>query len=238
MKKLLITLLFSLGSLAQASENITLDKAPIDQNSQASLQRGAQLFVNYCLNCHSAAYMRFNRLQDIGLTEKQIKENLLVGTEKVGDQMKIALQKADGKAWFGATPPDLTVVARSRSADWLYTYLRGFYADSSRPTGWNNVAFPNVGMPHVLWELQGEQALHVEKHEGGHEVSKLVLVKSGKLSPAEYDAAVADLVNYLVYMGEPAQAQRKHLGLLVILFLGLLFVASYYLKKDYWKDIH
>jgi ubiquinol-cytochrome c reductase cytochrome c1 subunit len=238
MKKLLIIFLMLMPSLVLASESVPLDKAPIDPNNQASLQRGAKVFVNYCLNCHSAAYMRFNRLQDIGLTEKQIKDNLLVGTDKVGDQMKIALTKKDAKEWFGVAPPDLTVVARSRSADWLYTYLRGFYADSARPTGWNNVAFANVGMPHVLWELQGEQVLKTEKHEGGHETHTLTLNKSGKLSPAEYDATIADLVNYLVYMSEPAQNQRKHLGVIVLLFLGLLFVASYYLKKEFWKDIH
>lgn len=238
MKKLLFILVMLLPSLVLASESVPLDKAPIDPNNQASLQRGAKVFVNYCLNCHSAAYMRFNRLQDIGLTEKQIKDNLLVGTDKVGDQMKIALAKKDAKEWFGVVPPDLTVVARSRSADWLYTYLRGFYVDNTRPTGWNNVAFANVGMPHVLWELQGEQELTTEKHEGGHETHALTLNKSGKLSPAEYDATIADLVNYLVYMAEPAQNQRKHLGVIVLLFLGLLFVASYYLKKEFWKDIH
>lgn len=225
-----------------AGEDVHLDKAPINLNNQASLQRGAKLFVNYCLNCHSANYMRYNRLMDIGLSEEQIKDNLMFTAEKVGDTMRISMAKSDAKSWFGVVPPDLTVEARARTADWLYTYLRGFYRDESRPTGWNNVAFPNVGMPHVLWDLQGQQVLKVEQgvSAGGQptEVQRLVLDKSGKLTPVEYDAAVADLVNYLVYMSEPAQVQRKQLGVVVLLFLGLLFVLAYYLKKEFWKDVH
>lgn len=240
---LLAVFMLTLPALATAaSEHVHLEKAPINLNNQASLQRGAKLFVNYCLNCHSANYMRYNRLTDIGLSEEQIKSNLLFASEKVGDTMQVTMTKADAKAWFGVVPPDLTVEARARTADWLYTYLRGFYRDDSRPTGWNNVAFSNVGMPHVLWELQGQQVMKVEEHVDADwvrtESRHLVLDKPGSMTPAEYDAAAADLVNYLVFMAEPAQMQRQKLGVIVLLFLGLLFVVAYYLKKEFWKDVH
>jgi ubiquinol-cytochrome c reductase cytochrome c1 subunit len=223
-----------------AGGDVHLDKAPINLNNQESLQRGAKLFVNYCLNCHSANYMRYNRLTDIGLSEEQIRANLLFTADKVGDTMQVAMAKGDAKAWFGVVPPDLTVEARARTADWLYTYLRGFYRDDTRPTGWNNVAFPNVGMPHILWELQGQQVLKLDEPlaAGGVETHHLALDKPGSMTPAEYDLAIADLVNYMVYMAEPAQTDRKRLGVFVLLFLGLLFVVSYYLKKEFWKDIH
>jgi ubiquinol-cytochrome c reductase cytochrome c1 subunit len=222
-----------------ASEgNLHLDKAPINLSDQESLQRGARVFVNYCLNCHSAASMRYTRMQDLGLTEEQIKDNLMFAAEKPGETMKVAMAKADAKAWFGATPPDLSVVSRSRGADWLYTYLRSFYRDESRPTGWNNTVFDKVGMPHVLWSLQGEM-VPVYKKEDGHEViERLELAKPGSVTLAEYDAMVGDLVNYLEWMGEPAQLERKKLGLIVLAFLAFFFVVAYYLKKEFWKDIH
>lgn len=242
MKKLILILSLLLPMAAMASEGGHLDKAPINAANQASLQRGAKVFVNYCLNCHSAASMRFNRLRDIGLTDDQIKASLLFSAEKVGEPMKIAMDKGEAKKWFGAAPPDLSVIARSRGADWLYTYLRGFYRDDTRPTGWNNVAFDKVGMPHVLWQLQGEQHLKVEEttDANGHktESHKLVLVKPGKLSAGEYDMLAADLVNYLVFMGEPAKTQRMQLGLIVLLFLGVFFLIARALKKEFWKDIH
>ena len=242
MKKLISILALLLPMLAIASEHAALDHAPIDPNNQASLQRGAQTFVNYCLNCHSAAYMRYNRLQDIGLSEEQIKGNLMFASEKVGDLMTVTMPKKEAKGWFGATPPDLSVEARARGADWLYSYLRGFYVDESRPTGWNNTVYDKVAMPHVLWQLQGKQALKVEEHEDASgakvESHHLVLEQPGMLSPAEYDETVADLVNYLVFMSEPAKSTRLKLGLIVLLFLGLLFVVTYYLKKEFWKDIH
>lgn len=235
MKKFLTALLF-VPLLAFASSEVHLDKAPDRSGDNAALQRGAKTFVNYCLNCHSASYMRYNRLTDIGLSDGQIKENLLFTAEKVGEPMKVALQRADGRIFFGAAPPDLTVIARARGsesgsgADWLYTYLRGFYRDSERPTGWNNTVFPNVGMPHVLWELQGDQV------QGANH--KLELANPGKLSPKEYDAMVADLVGYLNYMGEPAAEARKRLGGFVLLGLLLLFILTYALKREYWKDVH
>jgi ubiquinol-cytochrome c reductase cytochrome c1 subunit len=219
--------------------SVHLDKAPVNLADQESLQRGARTFVNYCLNCHSASAMRYSRLQDLGLSEDQIKENLLFAADKPGEQMKVGMSKADGKTWFGATPPDLSVIARSRGADWLYTYLRGFYRDDSRATGWNNTVFDKVGMPHVLWSLQGEMAPVYRKEHGHDEViERLELVKPGSVTLAEYDAIVGDLVNYLVWMGEPVQIQRKQLGVMVLAFLALFFVVAYYLKKEFWKDIH
>jgi len=234
-----IFLLAAVPLLAAASEgNIHLDKAPVNLADQESLQRGARIFVNNCLNCHSAASMRYSRMQDLGLTEDQIKDNLMFAAEKPGETMRVGMSKTDGKLWFGATPPDLSVIARSRGADWLYTYLRGFYRDESRPTGWNNTVFDKVGMPHVMWNLQGEM-VPVHKKDGEHEViERLELAKPGSVTLAEYDAMVGDLVNYLVWMGEPAQLQRKQLGLIVLAFLAIFFVVAYYLKKEFWKDIH
>ncbi|HSC94877.1 MAG TPA: cytochrome c1 [Burkholderiales bacterium] len=240
---------------AAAAESVTLDRLPADisPHDLVSLQRGAQAYVNYCMGCHSAAYMRYNRLQDLGLTPQQIRDNLIFTGAKVGDLMTIAMPARESKEWFGAPPPDLTLIARSRSsgagsgADWLYSYLRGFYRDSSRPTGWNNTVYPNVAMPHVLWQLQGEQALSTEvvsiprgtKGEvEKHEVQKLVLEKPGTMSPAEYDRMVGDLVNFLVYVAEPSRQSRVELGIYVLMFLGLLFVFAYLLKNEYWKDVH
>lgn len=236
-KGLLCALAF-VPMVAMANEDgPPLDKAPDRSRDQVALQNGAKIFVNYCLNCHGASYMRYNRLKDIGLTEEQIKDNLLFTADKTGELMRVAIQREDGNKWFGAAPPDLTVIERSRGSDWLYTYLRSFYRDDGRPTGWNNVVFENVGMPHVLWELQGENALRVEK-KGEHEEKSLVLVKPGKLKPAEYDAAVADLVGFLKFMGEPGANERKTIGIFVLLALAVLSVLSYLLKKNYWKDIH
>jgi ubiquinol-cytochrome c reductase cytochrome c1 subunit len=246
-RMLLVLLLAPLVAFA-AGEEINLDRAPINDRDLISLQRGARTFVNYCLNCHSANYMRYNRLKDIGLNDQQIKDNLIFTTGKVGDVMKVAMDPKDAKEWFGTAAPDLTVIARSRAssagsgADWLYTYLRSFYRDPSRPTGWNNVVYPNVAMPHVLYELQGEQVLKTERvmKPQGYPVDeqKLVLEKKGTLTPLEYDRLVADLVNYLDYMAEPARHERKKIGIFALLFLGLMFVLAYLLKKEYWKDVH
>lgn len=236
MKKILTALLFAPVLAFASGATLHLDRAPDRANDKAALQHGAKLFVNYCLNCHSASYMRYNRLGDIGLSEAQIRDNLMFTADKVGEPMRIAMQRADAKVWFGAAPPDLTVIARARAsefgtgADWLYTYLRTFYRDDNRPTGWNNVVFENVGMPHVLWELQGEQVMSADH--------KLVLAKPGKLKPQEYDAAVADLVGFLNYMGEPMGEFRKQLGVVVLIFLAVTFVFAYALKREYWKDIH
>lgn len=240
LRSLLISLILALPLSLQAAESVQLDQAPINPRNNASLQRGAKVFINYCLNCHSAAYMRYNRLTEIGLSEEQIKANLLLSADKIGDTMTSAMGKRDRNNWFGAAPPDLSVVARARGADWLYSYMRGFYRDSSTLTGWNNVVFDKVAMPHVLWQLQGEQVLNNDAEADQHEASatsRLVLDKPGLLSPQEYNALAADLVNYLVFMGEPAKQQRQHLGIFVLLFLGVLLVLTYFLKKEFWKDI-
>ena len=228
--KLFLMLSFVFSSVGFANEHSTLDKAPIDLKDQASLQRGAKTFINYCLNCHSANYMRYNRLKDIGLSDNLIKENLLFTAEKVGEPMKIAMTKKDAKAWFGATPPDLSVEVRARGSDWVYSYLRGYYRDSSTPSGWNNTVFEKTAMPHILWKLQGDQKLNEEHHT-------LEIVKPGMLSVKEYDAFVGDLVNYLTFMSEPSKLKRLDMGYYVLLFLGLLLVLTVKLKKEFWKDI-
>jgi ubiquinol-cytochrome c reductase cytochrome c1 subunit len=227
--KIAVFALLLLPTLSFANTEVHLDKAPIDAANHASLQRGARTFINNCLNCHSANFMRYSRLQDIGLTEKQIKENLLFTAEKVGDPMTAAINKNDAKKWFGVAPPDLSVEVRARGAD--YTYMRSFYRDSTRPSGWNNLVFDKAAMPHVLYELQGEQALD-------HETHTLNLVKPGKMSAEEYDIFVGDLTNFMAYMAEPAKQQRNHLGWFVLLFLGVLLILTIKLKKAYWKDIH
>lgn len=242
LKTLILAAAFPAAALA-AGGHVKLDKAPIDNHDTASLQRGARMFANYCMGCHGAEYMRYNRLTDLGLSEQQIKDNLMFNAEKVGEGMKSSMKAREASRWFGAQPPDLSVIARSRGADWLYTYLRTYYRDDTRATGWNNLAFPNVGMPHVLWELQGVQELEAHKAEGdghgeAHAAPALKRVSAGTLAPKQYDAAVADLVNFLVYMSEPARTQRAQLGSLVLLFLGVMFVFAYLLKKEYWKDVH
>ncbi len=232
--KTLIAILLLVPGLAFASgAGVKLDAAPVNLNDKLSLQRGAQIFVNHCLNCHAASVMRYSKLTDLGLTETQIRDNLLFASDKVGDTMATTLAAKDGKDWFGVMPPDLSLIARSRGADWLYTYMRGFYRDPATKSGWNNTVFPNVGMPHVLWEYQGSPVLQVaDKGE-----ARLAKGTPGKLSPAEYDKYVADLVNYLVFMGEPAAAKRVQIGIVVMFFLAIFFVITLLLKKEYWKDV-
>jgi ubiquinol-cytochrome c reductase cytochrome c1 subunit len=217
-----------------------LDRAPIDSRDILSLQAGARTFVNYCLNCHGAQFMRYNRLTDIGLSEAQIRDNLVLTDAKVGDTMKIALTVKDGKAMFGAAPPDLSVIARARSADWLYTYLRTFYRDPKSPTGWNNAAFPQVAMPHALWTLQGERALEVIPAKDGHGPAeyKWTQLTPGTQNTVQYDTTVRDLVNFLDYMAEPAAQDRKRIGIVALFALLIIFVFAYALKKEYWKDVH
>ncbi len=231
-----------------AGGGIAWDKFPAEKlQDTAALQRGAQLFVNYCLNCHSAAFMRYNRMRDIGLTEEQIKTNLMFATEKVGDTMKVNLDPRQAKDWFGATPPDLTVIARSRAgaggsgADYLYTYLRTYYKDPTKATGWNNLVFPSVGMPHVLWELQGEREPvfdTVSSH--GHETKVFKgwkQVAPGTMTPLQYDQAVGNLVGYLQWMAEPAQNSRVRVGVWVLLFLGVFTVIAWRLNAAFWKNV-
>ena len=250
-KKILLLLALALVGTAQAAGGgIAWDKFPTEKlTDRAALQEGAKLFVNYCLNCHAASYMRFNRMTEIGLTPEEIKNNLLFTSDKVGETMKVSLDAKQAKDWFGATPPDLTVIARSRSAagqgsgaDYLYTYLRTYYRDDSKPTGWNNLAFPSVGMPHVLWELQGERRPVFEKKtEHGHELEvftgKWEVVKPGTLDAREYDAAVANLVAFMQWMGGPAAKTRVQIGVWVLLFLAVFTVIAWRLNAAYWKDV-
>ncbi|MGI9304035.1 MAG: cytochrome c1 [Gammaproteobacteria bacterium] len=229
-----------------ASGDVHLDKANVNINDRLSLQRGAKYFVNYCLSCHSAAFMRYNRMgRDLGLSDDDVAANLIFTSAKVGDLMTVTMRPDDSREWLLAPAPDLSVVARARGVDWLYTYLRSFYVDESRPFGVNNVVFENVSMPHVLWELQGWQTLRHEEQqhseEGGHDAHAgptLELTRPGKLAPKEYDRLVRDLVNFLAYLAEPAQLQRQKLGFWVLLFLVFLFVLTYLMKKEYWKDVH
>jgi ubiquinol-cytochrome c reductase cytochrome c1 subunit len=235
----------------------TIECAPvrIKLSDQASLQHGARIFVNYCLSCHSASYMRYNRMgTDLGIPEDLLKRDLMFTTEKVGDLMQAVMRSDDAKAWFGTAPPDLTLIARSRDPAWIYTYLRSFYRDDKTTSGWNNIVFPNVAMPHVLWEWQGEQRpvyqtvsekVHVQQN--GKTVERTVntsvfdhfeVVKPGTMSSKDYDRAVADLVNFLVYLGEPAKLLRYSLGIYVLVFLAVFLVFAYLLKKEYWKDVH
>jgi ubiquinol-cytochrome c reductase cytochrome c1 subunit len=242
MKRILAMLLLVPALGWAAGAKTPLDRAPINVQDRLSLQRGAALFVNHCLNCHSASVMRYGRLSDIGLTEAQIRDNLLFTGEKIGESMVASVDPAVSKAAFGIVPPDLSLVGRSRGADWLYTYMRSFYRDPASKSGWNNVVFPNVAMPHVLWDSQGEQRLEVTermdpKTGDVKRTQKLVLDRPGKVSRAEYDQQAADLVNFLVYMGEPAQASRKLWGILALFLLAGFFVLSMMLKTEYWKDV-
>jgi ubiquinol-cytochrome c reductase cytochrome c1 subunit len=247
--------------LASGGRDLRLEPAPINRLDAESLQRGARTFVNYCLNCHSARYMRYNRLKDIGIDQRLVEENLMFATDKVGNTMTVAMTPADGKAWFGTPPPDLTVEARVRGADWLYNYFLSFYQDDSAPSGWNNLVFPNVAMPHVLYRLGGINRLattgydsheaaeaaataakglvSVEPAKGGkYAVSALAVDTPGTLDSVQYRILVAYLVNYLEYMAEPVKNERIHIGLVVMLYLVVLFVFAYLLKREYWKDVH
>ena len=249
-KKLLAALAL-LPALAFASEGgVALDKAPDRSNNMAALQHGAKLFVNYCLNCHNASSMRYNRLKDLGLSEEQIKSHLLFTGEKVGEMMTTTMHPKDAKVWFGVVPPDLSVISRAKSSgagtggDYLYTYLRNFYQDDTRPTGWNNRVLENVAMPHVLWELQGVQKIKMETVPDPHDPAKTIhqfagfeQVKAGSMNKLEFDTAVADLVGYMEWMAEPAAQTRKKLGVMVVLFMSLFVLLAWRLNASFWKEV-
>ena len=227
-----------------ASSGVNLDKANINLEDTASIKRGAKLFVQYCLNCHSASMMRYSRIAaDMGMTDEEVTEQLITTGVKVGDTMTVTMDPADAKEWFGTTVPDLSVISRARGNDWLYTYLRSFYRDKSRPWGVNNSVFKDVGMPHVLWELQGLQkalTTTIVTDEGMEQevISGFKLVEPGKLTTQEYDAVILDLVTFMSYLGEPSKLQRLELGKWVLLFLVGFLVIVFLLKKEYWKDVH
>jgi len=254
MKKLLsfvsaCVLVVSTSAFA-AGGGVPLMHIETNLDDKASLQKGAKIFVNYCLSCHSAEFMRFSRMgKDLGITDDQLKENLMFAADKVGEPMWISMDQGDAARWFGVTPPDLSVIARARGTDWLYTYFMSFYKDDSRPWGVNNLVFKDVGMPHVLWEMQGgvpEPVYKTVTGKDGHEhqvIDKLVLPQ-GDMSDAEYQKvqgdyqrSMANLVSFLEYLGEPAKLQRYDLGVKVILFLFILFIIAYLLKKEFWKDV-
>ncbi len=241
--KWMLTIVFILSAQVFAiGGDVELDHAAVDLHDKASLQRGAQLFINYCMGCHSAQFQRYERTaNDIGIPNHVFEDNLLFGDAKIGELMKIAMSIEDGKKWFGAPPPDLTLTARLRGPDWLYTYLRSFYVDESRPWGVNNTVFKNVGMPHALMELQGEQRLvckHAETADDLHCDSFEVTENTGKLTNEQYDMAILDLVNFLTYLGEPSRLESNRIGVYVILFLIIMLVFAYLLKREYWKDVH
>ncbi len=235
------------AGLALASAKLELDPVAIDLSDQAALQSGAKYFVNYCIGCHSLKFHRYESLvKDLGISEAQLKAQFLVGSQVSTDPITNTMPAADAEKWFGAPPPDLSVIARSRGADWLYTFLRGFYLDDSRPFGVNNQAFELVGMPHVLWRLQGwqERVEVTEVDAEGHEhlTQRLELIndpkKAGTMSPAEFDQAVRELVTFLTYVGEPALLVRKKIGVAVLLFLAVLAIVAYFLKREFWRDVH
>ncbi|MBI5922644.1 MAG: cytochrome c1 [Betaproteobacteria bacterium] len=237
-RQILIALLVMPFSAMAVGIDIQLDRAPDRSHDQAALQHGARVFTKYCLTCHSASFMRYNRLRDIGFTEQQIKDELMYATEKIGEPMKVVMRRADAQRWFGVVPPDHSVTVRARTSalgpgeDWIYTYLRSFYRDPMRPSGWNNLVFQNVAMHHVLWEFQGEQVLEGDPSGKTH---KLKLVTPGKLSPAEYDNLVADLVAYLKYMSEPSAGPRKEVGIYVLIALFVLLAFAIVLKPGFIK---
>jgi ubiquinol-cytochrome c reductase cytochrome c1 subunit len=256
-KAILILLCVALPgmSLASGGEHAKLDTVKIDLSDKASLQRGARTFVNYCLSCHSASYMRYNRMgEDLGISDELVKENLMFASDKTGELMKAAMPKEDAKKWFGTAPPDLSLVTRSRGPNWFYTYMRSFYRDDKSSTGWNNTVFPSVAMPHVLYESQGLQraVYRTEKHESesvkdGKKVKKVTeeqvfdrfeIEKPGSMTPQQYDESMRDLTNFMVYVGEPAKLVRYRIGITVLVFLAIFLVVAYLLKKEYWKDVH
>jgi len=254
MKKFLLSLMLAFGFVAGAAAaegGVPLDRFPYEKMSDvAALQHGAKVFVNYCLNCHSAAFMRYNRMRELELSDDQIKKNLVFGTDKIGEVMKASLDPKQAKAWFGTTPPDLSLIARSRSgpngsgADYLYTYLRAYYRDDTKATGWNNMVFPSVSMPHALWELQGQRAAKFEEVKDSHDPSKTVhrfvgyeQLTPGTLTPQQYDETVADLVAFMSWMSEPAQFHRVRLGVWVLIFLAVFTLIAWRLNAVYWKDV-
>jgi len=237
--KLLLGLLFTFAAAAvDAAGPAHLEPSGVNIKDTAALQRGAKLFVNYCLSCHSANYMRYKRLsEDLGLSEEVVMDNLVFADRKIGDTMAITMSAEDAEDWFGKAPPDLSLVGRSRGADWLYAYMRSFYRDESG--GWNNTVLDNAAMPHVLWELQGiQEAVFHEDEHSARVFDRFELAQPGRQSPEEYEHTVRDLVTFLDYLAEPAKMKRAEIGIWVILFLAVLAFLTYLMKAEYWRDVH
>ena len=241
-KNLLISALFLLvPALVQASSagDANLDSAVIDLADKSSLQRGARTFVNYCLSCHGVSYMRYERMaKDLRISEDQLREHMMFTTDKPGDLMVTMMPEESAKKWFGVVPPDLSVTARYRGPDWIYTYLRSFYVDNSSPTGWNNLLFPNVAMPNVLYEWQGYRKAHFKEMEEAMHFEEYEEIGEGEMTAEEFDDAIQDLTNFMVYLAEPAKLVRYRIGLWVMIFMGLFVVFAYLLKQEYWRDVH
>lgn len=245
MKKTILIVLFtsiammSAGLVLAAGGGYPTSPANVNVDDKASLQRGAKVFTDYCLSCHSAKYVRFNRVAaDLGMSEEQVMDNLNHLGVKFGDTMQATMTDAYAKEAFGAVPPDLSLVARSRGVDWLYTYLTGFYADSAKTTGHNNVIFKDVGMPNIFWKQEGVKKPVYEEHNGDKVLVGVEVVEKGTMEPEAFDTMIRDLVAFMSYIGEPNQSYRKKLGVAVLIFLVVLFGFAYAMKKDYWKDVH
>lgn len=223
--------------LAAAGGEAHLEHSQVNVRDLAAVQSGAKWYVNYCMSCHSAKYMRYNRLsEDLNLTEEQVMENLVFSNAKIGDTMSIAMRPADATQWLGKAPPDLSLIARSRGNDWLFTYLKSFYQDESG--GWNNLVLPNASMPHVMWQLQGIQKPVYTTHGDLQVVDHLVLASEGLQTPEEFETTVRELVTFLDYVSEPAELKRKSIGIWVMLFLTVFAFVAYLLKAEYWRDVH
>jgi ubiquinol-cytochrome c reductase cytochrome c1 subunit len=239
MKKVLYTLLFLLPFSVSASSGVKLESADIDLTDSSSLERGAHHYVTYCLGCHAVKHIRYKRIaMDLHLDEAEILKNVAPLGAGIYDQMHSAMNSHDAEKWFGTTPPDLSLIARSRGADWLYSYLKGFYSEKGKPTGVNNAIFKDVAMPNVLWQLQGTQSAVIETIDGQEVITELKLEQPGQMTPKEFDLFVNDLVNFLQYVGEPIQLERQQMGKYVLFFLFMFIILAYLLKKEYWKDVH
>jgi ubiquinol-cytochrome c reductase cytochrome c1 subunit len=241
MKNLItLILLATLSFGGYASEDIKLQEADVDLTDNESLQRGAQHFVTYCLGCHSIKQIRYLRMAiDFGVDNKKVLQDIAPEGAGIYDKMFTAMNAHDAEKWFGIQPPDLSLIARSRGPDWLYSYLKGFYIDPNKPPlGVNNTVFKDVGMPNVFWQLQGQQEPVYKTVDGQKVIDRLVLREPGKLSEQEFDRLVNDLVNFLVYVGEPVKLERERIGKYVLFFISMFLIIAYLLKKEYWKDIH
>lgn len=242
-KRLAALLLALLPTASFAAGELVLEAASINLGDRASLQRGAALYMNYCSGCHALGFQRYARIaEDLGLSEEQVQANLMFTDAKFGEVVATAMAPADGTTWFGKAPPDLSLVARAKAGgpDWVYSFLKGFYLDESRPMGWNNTVLPNASMPNVLWQLQGpRRPVYAEAEHGGMtRIASLEPVGEGMLSEREFDQVVRDITNFLAYVSEPSALKRSSLGVFVILFLAAFTFLAWLLKKEYWRDVH